>query len=104
MKSIELFELSSQQDRASPCLRRLADAYSLLGGFGYLPPPEAYAKAKQEAERALAFDPTLAEAHAARATVQYASTGIGPAPTRASASPSSTIRATRRRIIGTASI
>ena len=72
MKSIELFGLASQQDPSFPlAYAGLADAYSLLGGFGYLPPREAYAKSKQEALRALALDPTLAEAHAALATVQY---------------------------------
>jgi tetratricopeptide (TPR) repeat protein len=43
----------------------------LLGGFGYLPPQEAYAKAKIEAVQALELDPTLAEAHSSLAQVKY---------------------------------
>ena len=45
----------------------LADAYNVLGSLGYdvLPPPEVIPKAKAAAERALALDDQLAEAHAA---------------------------------------
>jgi TolB-like protein/DNA-binding SARP family transcriptional activator len=47
----------------------LADVYNMLGAFDYgvLPPNEAFPKAKAAAERALALDPDLAEAHTARA-------------------------------------
>lgn len=41
----------------------LADAYSLLPGFGDEPASAAFAMAKPAAERALALDSTLAEAH-----------------------------------------
>ena len=50
----------------------LADTYMLLGfhGYGVLPPNEAMPKARAAAEKALAFDPTLAEAHASLAMVR----------------------------------
>lgn len=41
----------------------LADCYSLLGGYVVSPPEEVYPKAKAFAEKALEFDPDLAEAH-----------------------------------------
>ena len=41
----------------------LADAYSLLPGFGDAPPKESFAKARMAAQRAIALDPSLGEAH-----------------------------------------
>ena len=41
----------------------LADTYSLLGDSGYLPPSEAWPKAKAAAMQALEIDDSLAEAH-----------------------------------------
>jgi eukaryotic-like serine/threonine-protein kinase len=41
----------------------LANTYSLLGDSGYLPPAEAWPKAKTAAMQALEIDSTLAEAH-----------------------------------------
>jgi tetratricopeptide (TPR) repeat protein len=72
LRSLEQYELSLQQDSAFPlAYAGLADTYALLGGSGYLPPKEAYEKAKLEALRALELDPTLAEAHCSLATVMY---------------------------------
>ena len=42
----------------------LADAYNVLGYYNYLPPREAYTKAKAAATRALDLDESLAQAHA----------------------------------------
>ena len=42
----------------------LSDAYTRLAIFGYAPPREMFARGKAAAERALALDSTLAEAHA----------------------------------------
>jgi TolB-like protein/Tfp pilus assembly protein PilF len=42
----------------------LADAYSVLAFYDYLPPRKAYPRAKAAARRALAIDETLGEAHA----------------------------------------
>src|SRR2546429_8981615 len=41
----------------------LADPYGLLGDAGYLPPSEAWPKAKAAAMQALDIDDSLAEAH-----------------------------------------
>jgi len=42
----------------------LADCYSLLANFGYVPPKNAFPRAKEAALKALELDDTLPEAHA----------------------------------------
>jgi TolB-like protein/DNA-binding SARP family transcriptional activator len=42
----------------------IADSYTLLVGYGALSPKQGYPRAKEAAERALALDSTVAEAHA----------------------------------------
>ena len=42
----------------------LADCYAALGSLSHLTPDEAFAAARQHADKALALDPRLAEAHA----------------------------------------
>lgn len=49
----------------------LANSYLLLREYSVMPEPEAYLKARQAAERALALDPRLADAHAALAFVTF---------------------------------
>jgi serine/threonine-protein kinase len=72
LRSVELFERAAQEDpRFALAYSGLADAYALLGGFLLLPPAEAYSKARIEAERALALDPALAEAHCSLGLVKY---------------------------------
>ena len=71
-RSLELFEQAVQEDPRFPLAHAgLADAYAILGGFGYLPAAEAYSKARIEATKALELDPDLAEAHSTLATVNY---------------------------------
>ena len=48
----------------------LADAYGVLGIYGVLPPGEAAGKAKPAAERALALQESLAEAHRSLAVIR----------------------------------
>ena len=48
----------------------LADAYLLLGYYGYLPLAEAHSGAEQAVEKALALDDALAEGHASRGAIQ----------------------------------
>jgi serine/threonine-protein kinase len=43
----------------------LADCYSVMGMYGFLPPRAAFPRAKQAAERALVLDDSVAEAHSA---------------------------------------
>jgi serine/threonine protein kinase/Tfp pilus assembly protein PilF len=42
----------------------IADAYAILGGFGFLPAHQAYTQAKAVAQKALLLDPNLAEVYA----------------------------------------
>ena len=49
----------------------LAESYSLLAVYDYLPPRHALVKAKPAAERAVRLDDTLAEAHQAMALVRW---------------------------------
>jgi Flp pilus assembly protein TadD len=51
----------------------LADYHTLVGFFGFRPPTEVWPEAKATAERAIAMDPSLAEAHTslALALAQY---------------------------------
>jgi adenylate cyclase len=49
----------------------VADCYSLLGDLGYLPQPEAIAKAESAAKKAVELDERLPEAHTALAPPRY---------------------------------
>jgi len=65
-KGISCFEQAIQKDPGyALAYAGLADAYNLLGTYNYLPPLEAYPKAKAAASRALELDETLAQAHSA---------------------------------------
>jgi len=63
-RAADYFTLAVQKDpRYALSYAGLADTYSLLGDAGYLPPSEAWPKAKAAAMQALDIDDTLAEAH-----------------------------------------
>ncbi len=65
-RGIEYFEQAIARDSGyAQAWAGLGDAYSLIGGFGYLAPAEAFARARAAANRALALDSTLADAHTA---------------------------------------
>lgn len=49
----------------------IAETYTVIGSWGFLPPREAFSKAREAALRALRMDDTLAEAHSALADVTY---------------------------------
>src|SRR5438445_1674540 len=49
----------------------LAEAYSMLGYWNYVPPKESFPEAKQAALQALKLDPALAEAHGALGYVEF---------------------------------
>src|SRR5713226_1669546 len=71
-KTVECFEEALQKDPNSAlAYSGLADSYGLLGNFNFLPPKEAYPRAKAAAMKALEVDDTLAEAHAAFAHNVY---------------------------------
>src|SRR6266850_210711 len=70
-KAADYFTQAVQKDsRYALSYAGLADTYSLLGGAGYLPPSEAWPKAKAAAMQALEIDDTLAEAHTSLALVK----------------------------------
>jgi adenylate cyclase len=63
-KALHYFELALLEDPDyALALAGLADTYSLLHWYGYLPLDEAIPKASAAAKRALQLDPQLAEAH-----------------------------------------
>jgi serine/threonine protein kinase/tetratricopeptide (TPR) repeat protein len=63
-RAADFFTQAVQRDpRYALSYAGLADTYSLLGDAGYLPPSEAWPKAKAAAMQALEIDDTLPEAH-----------------------------------------
>jgi serine/threonine protein kinase/tetratricopeptide (TPR) repeat protein len=63
-RAADFFTQAAQKDpRYALSYAGLADTYSLLGDAGYLPPSEAWPKAKAAAMQALDIDDTLPEAH-----------------------------------------
>ncbi|HXN51969.1 MAG TPA: protein kinase [Candidatus Acidoferrum sp.] len=70
-KAADYFTQAVQKDsRYALSYAGLADTYSLLGDAGYLPPSEAWPKAKAAAMQALEIDDTLPEAHTSLALVK----------------------------------
>jgi TolB-like protein/DNA-binding winged helix-turn-helix (wHTH) protein/tetratricopeptide (TPR) repeat protein len=71
-KSIASLELASRRDaQFAPAYAALAGAYSMSAAWGYLGPTEGYRKARSAAQKALAIDDTLADAHLANAEVLH---------------------------------
>ncbi len=63
-KSLECFWQAIEKDPTyALAYAGIADCYDLLGWYGYLPPKEAFPRAKAAAEKALEMDNALAEAH-----------------------------------------
>src|SRR4029077_15605820 len=64
-KAIEYFQQAVEKDPSyALAYAGVADSYVLLGWNSYLPPKDAFPKAKAAALKALQFDPDLGEAHA----------------------------------------
>jgi tetratricopeptide (TPR) repeat protein len=71
-KAIEYFQQAVEKDPAyGLAYTGLADSYVLLGWNSYLPPKDAFPKAKMAAMRALRLDPDLGEAHTPLAAVLW---------------------------------
>jgi tetratricopeptide (TPR) repeat protein len=69
--AIALFKDALDEDPAfAKAWAGLADCYALLGCWGFDVPHDAYPKAKAAAEKAIAFDDYLAEAHASLAVTR----------------------------------
>jgi tetratricopeptide (TPR) repeat protein len=64
-KSLQYFQQAAGKDPgyALPHVG-IADAYGILGVYGFMPPHPAYAQAKVAANKALEIDPEIAEVHA----------------------------------------
>jgi tetratricopeptide (TPR) repeat protein len=63
-RAIECFEQAIEEDPSyALAYSGLADSYSALGLYSFLPPREACSKAKAAAEKAIEIDDTIAEAH-----------------------------------------
>ncbi len=70
-KAIEFFQQAIEKDpHYALAYTGIADSYSLLGHYGFLPPREASPKAKAAAEKALEIDDKLAEAHASMGRIR----------------------------------
>ena len=69
-KALEYFGQAIEKDPNSAlAYTGLADTYAILPGYADFPPTEAYSKAKEAAQKALAIDDTLAEAYTSLANV-----------------------------------
>jgi len=65
-RAVQYFQLALREDSSyAAAWAGLGDAYSLLGGYGYLAPSDAFEQARTAAKRAIALDSTLADAHTA---------------------------------------
>lgn len=65
LESARFFQRAVEHDSSyARAWSGLADAYAVLAFYDYLPPMEAYPRAKEAATRALEVDETLGEAHA----------------------------------------
>lgn len=63
-QALQFFEQASQRDpKYAAAYAGIADSYAWLGFFGTLMPNEAMPKARAAAEKAIALDDSLAEAH-----------------------------------------
>jgi serine/threonine-protein kinase len=70
-KAVDSFEQARAKDPAyALAYAGLADCYALMGDYGYLPPRDAFPKARAAAEHALQLDDSLAEAHTSLAFVK----------------------------------
>jgi class 3 adenylate cyclase/Tfp pilus assembly protein PilF len=71
-RAIDLFESAIERDRTfALAFSGLADAYAQLGWLEYAAPTETFPKAREAAEKALAIDDHLAEAHASLGFVRF---------------------------------
>lgn len=70
-KSVEYFNQAIEKDpRYALAYAGLADAWYSRGWYRYVEPKDAYEKARAAANRALEFDPKLAEGHAIMAAIK----------------------------------
>ncbi len=64
-KGLQYFQQAIEKDPGYALAHvGIADAFNFLGLFGFMPPQQAYSRARAAAEKALEIDPELAEPHA----------------------------------------
>jgi TolB-like protein/DNA-binding SARP family transcriptional activator len=84
VQAVAYFEQAIARDpRFAQAYAGLADAYVLLPGYSVTKSSDAWPKGRAAAERALALDSTLAEAHTTLHTASSCSIRIGAGPSRA---------------------
>jgi tetratricopeptide (TPR) repeat protein len=70
-RAVDYFLRSRERDPGyAPAWAGLSQAYSYQAGFGYAPAADGYRRAREAAEKALALDPQLADAHLAMGWIQ----------------------------------
>ncbi len=71
-QAVDLFNRATEKDRTfALAYCGIADAWAQIGWLEYTAPTEAFPKAREAAERALAIDDHLAEAHASLGFVRF---------------------------------
>jgi len=71
-RALKCFQQAVDQDAGyAPAYAGLAQTYNLLREYSMMPEAEAYTKAKVAAQRAIALDPNLSEAHASLGFVEF---------------------------------
>jgi serine/threonine-protein kinase len=70
--ALEFFQQAINRDSGfSKAYIGIADSFNMLGSYDFLPPQEAYPKAKEMALKALELDDSLAEAYTSLAWIKY---------------------------------
>lgn len=71
-RALKCFQQAIDQDPGyAPAYAGLAQTYNLIREYSMMPEAEAYPKAKAAAQRAIALDPQLSEAHASLGFVEF---------------------------------
>jgi TolB-like protein/DNA-binding winged helix-turn-helix (wHTH) protein/Tfp pilus assembly protein PilF len=72
LRAIQLFQEAIRREPTyAPAYAGLADCYIMLGNWSFLPPSDAYPKAKSNAAQALSIDRNLADAQASLAFATF---------------------------------
>ncbi|HEV8125608.1 MAG TPA: protein kinase [Gemmatimonadales bacterium] len=71
-RGLEFFQAAIAKDPGYALAHAgIADSFSVLGFYGYLAPRAAFTKAREAADRVMALDPELAEAHFSKGMVAF---------------------------------
>jgi Tfp pilus assembly protein PilF len=71
-KAVELFIGATKKDaNYALAYAQIAETFATIGDMGYLPPRDAFPKAREAVDKALEIDGSIAEAHTALAEIKY---------------------------------